>query len=341
VIQGHSIENGTVIDGTDATWFSRMKLRTLALALSLPLAVAETQRVAITPVGDFHQHLFSPAAVAMLNQPRGIAATDLIVLLDSAGIQGAALLSVAYMYGAPIREVEDEYAKVRAENDWNAAEAARYPTRLRAICSVNPLKAYALEEIARCAKTPGLTHGVKLHFGNSDVRTDSTRHLDLLKRVFRAANDSRMAIIVHMHANINNHRPFGAEQGRTFLEQLLPEAPDVPVQIAHLAGAGSASDIAADSALAVFADAIARNDPRMKNVWFDVTAVVDMTLTPVQGEHVAARIRQLGVSRVLYGSDAAATPASAPKNAWAMFRRIPLTEQEFSTIAANVPPYMR
>ena len=79
----------------------------------------------------------------------------------------------------------------------------------------------------------------------------------------------------------------------------------------------------------------------MKNVWFDVAAVADARLTPAQGERVAARIRQLGVSRVLYGSDAAATPASAPKNAWAMFRKVPLTEQEFRTIAANVPPYMR
>jgi len=318
-----------------------MTLRNLALAVSLPLSVAGAQGAAFTPVGDFHQHLFSPAAVAMLNQPRGINAADLIALLDSAGIQKAALLSVAYMYGAPIRVVEDEYAKVRAENDWNAAEAVKYPTRLRAICSVNPLKEYALDEIARCARTPGLNYGLKLHFGNSDVRTDSARQLELLKRVFRAANDSHMAIIVHMHANINNHRPYGAEQGRTFLEQLLPQAPDVPVQIAHLADAGGASDIPADSALAVFADAIARNNPRMKNVWFDVAAVADARLTPAQGERVAARIRQLGVSRVLYGSDAAATPASAPKNAWAMFRKVPLTEQEFRTIAANVPPYMR
>ena len=79
----------------------------------------------------------------------------------------------------------------------------------------------------------------------------------------------------------------------------------------------------------------------MKNVWFDVAAVADSRLTAAQGERVAARIRQLGTSRLLYGSDAAAILASAPKNAWAMFRKVPLTEQEFRAIAANVPPYMR
>jgi hypothetical protein len=31
----------------------------------------------------------------------------------------------------------------------------------------------------------------------------------------------------------------------------------------------------------------------------------------------------------------------APKAAWAAFRTRPLTEAEFQTIAANVPPYMR
>ena len=42
---------------------------------------------------------------------------------------------------------------------------------MRGFCSVNPLKDYAIEELARCAKDPQLQlHiGLKLHFGNSDV----------------------------------------------------------------------------------------------------------------------------------------------------------------------------
>jgi len=48
-----------------------------------------------------------------------LAARDLVALLDSAGIRRAVILSVAYMYGSPSRTVEDEYVKVRAENDWN------------------------------------------------------------------------------------------------------------------------------------------------------------------------------------------------------------------------------
>ena len=120
------------------------------------------------------------------------------------------VLSGAYLYGSPRRSVEDEYARVRAENDWTGAQAAQYPDRLRAFCSVNPLKGYALDELARCAGSPQLRHGVKLHFGNSDVQLHLPAHLEQLRRLFRAANDHRMAIVVHLRASISRGRPYGA-----------------------------------------------------------------------------------------------------------------------------------
>src|SRR5688572_23321336 len=109
----------------------------------------------LSPVADRHQHLFSPTIAAALatssGGPPAITARDVVVLLDVAGIRYGLLLSVAYMYGSPARTVAAEYAKVQAENDWTGEQAARYPGRLRAFGSVNPLKAYALDEIARCA----------------------------------------------------------------------------------------------------------------------------------------------------------------------------------------------
>src|SRR5436189_230609 len=44
-----------------------------------------------------------------------------------------------------------------------------------------------------------------------------------------------------------------------FLDELLPAAPDVNVQIAHLAGTGDYADPPVDAALSVFVDSIARN----------------------------------------------------------------------------------
>ena len=227
-----------------------------------------------------------------------------------------------------------------AENDWTAQQVAQYPDRLRAFCSFTPLKPYALEELARCNKDPQLHYGLKLHFGNSDVDLDNPADVAQVRKVFAAANGYRMPIVVHMHTSVDNHRKYGADEARTFLNELLPAAPDVQVQIAHLAGSGG-FDAATDSALSVFLRAISRHDPRMKNVWFDATVVVRPGMSSDQLRHIAERIRQIGVARVLYGSDAATNPLTYPKAGWAAFRRLPLSDAEFSAIANNVTPYMR
>jgi hypothetical protein len=51
------------------------------------------------------------------------------------------------------------------------------------------------------------------------------------------------------------------------------------------------------------------------------------------------RIRQVRVGRVLYGTDSAQGDNLRPVEAWAAFRKLPLTEAEFAQIAGNVPPY--
>jgi len=56
---------------------------------------------------------------------------------------------------------------------------------------------------------------------------------------------------------------------------------------------------------------------------------------------MARRIRQIGVGRVLYGTDSAQGDNLRPVDAWAAFRRLPLSEDEFARIAGNVPPYWR
>src|SRR4029079_2457120 len=127
----------------------RFRLFPVFALISLPAARLSAQ----APVVDYHQHLFSPAAVALVTgnaNARGLAASNLIALLDSAGIQRALVLSVAYTWGKASRvAIADEYEHVKAENDWTAQQVAQYPTRLRAFCSVNPLKLYALEALVR------------------------------------------------------------------------------------------------------------------------------------------------------------------------------------------------
>ncbi len=330
---------------TSAADSLRFKMKWHVLTLATAIFWVTPTKAQLAPVADSHQHLFSPAIAALLTgkgDSPGITARDVVALLDSAGIRRALVLSVAYMYGSPARTVEDEYARVRAENDWNAAQMAQYPDRLVAFCSFNPLKEYALDELARCGNNPNLRRGIKLHFGNSDVQLDNPAHVEQLRRIFRAANEHRMAIVVHLRASISEQRPYGAAQARIFLEQLLPLVPDIPVQIAHLAGSGPGyNDPPADSAMAALAEVVEQGSPRTTQLWFDVASVVDRDISPANAALVARRIRQVGVARILYGSDAAAGDNLRPREGWAAFRRLPLTEDEFARIASNVAPYLR
>ena len=315
-----------------------------SLAIVLASAAPQTPPTATPspavdpPLIDYHQHLFSPELVTLIGVGT-LDASRLIALLNSAGIRRALVLSVAYSWSNPSRNVENDYDHVKAENDWVAAQVARYPDRLRAFCSVNPLRDHALAEIDRCASDPQLKNGLKLHIGNSAADYHRSPDLAKLRAVFRAANQKHMAIVIHLRASVSRHLPYGREEARIFFDSILPEARDVPVQIAHLAGAGG-YDSTTDAALAVFTEAIARRDPLARRLWFDVTTV-SRNATPEDLKLLALRIRQLGPERVLFGSDAPTGGNLAPRESWADFLRVPLTEAEFRTIATNVAPYMR
>lgn len=297
------------------------------------------------PVCDYHQHLFSPELVALMAatppaskaQPR--TAADVIAQLDAAGIRRAVVLSTAYIFEQPSRQASDAAEKLRRDNDWTSRQVAQFPDRLIGFCGINPLKDYALDELTRCAKDPNLRRGLKLHFGNSVVDYHNPTHIDRVRRVFRAANDHKMAIVAHVRASVTQKLPWGRDEARILLNELLPAAPDVVVTIAHMAGAGSWADPGAMEALEVFAEAVAKKDPRTRLLYFDITALGAQP-TPESAQRMAALIRQIGPERVLFGSDAT-IPGATPAAAWDALRKVlPLTDAEFRTLAANVPPYM-
>jgi predicted TIM-barrel fold metal-dependent hydrolase len=263
-----------------------------------------------------------------------LAADKLIALMDEAGIRRAAVLSVAYWLSGPLgKPVEDEYARVKAENDWTAGEVARFPDRLVAFCSFNPLKDYVIQELGRCARDLRVK-GLKLQFGNSGVDVKNPEHVEKLRRVFAEANRLRVAIVAHLWTD----PAYGRQEAEIFLNQILPAAPDVPVQIAHMAGGGPGWT---DPALAVFADAISAGDPRTRNLYFDLATVADEQ-TGENEKLLASRIRQIGLRRILYGSDSAFGDGNTPRQEWGRFRgMVPLTDEEFKIIAENVAPYMR
>jgi predicted TIM-barrel fold metal-dependent hydrolase len=267
---------------------------------------------------------------------KGLTPEELIAGLDAAGIKKATVLSVAYWFGNPVRTVPDQRAKVRAENDWLLEQTSKYPGRLYAFFSFNPLSDYALDEIERCAKV-GKFAGIKLHIGNSRVDMLNAEHVAKLKAVFAAANRHRLPIVVHLWTA---DPKYGAPHSRAFLEQVLPAAPDIPIQIAHMAATGPG--YTSDDAMEVFADAAERGDARMKNVYFDVASDAIATTPTVTLALIAKRLRQVGMKHVLFGSDWAPGKSNeSPAQAWESFRRLPLTQTEFRTVATNLAPYLR
>ena len=293
-----------------------------------------------TPVADHHQYIYSPAAAAFLSsnaQLEPVSAQDLIAQLDAAGIERAAVLSVAWIYGRPAQVPDDEYARVRAENDWAARQAGEYPKRLVALCSVDPLKDYALAELARCAASPEFGRGIKLHPGPGS-RLDDASQVARVQRVFRSANSRGMAIVLQL-------RGTSADGARLLIDQLLPYAPDVPVQLAYAeipAIASRTGDTATPlAALTVLAEAAARQDPRMRRVWLDAASFARPGLSPADARRLVQRLRQVGMGRVLYGSETAVGAEVPPQVAWAAFRSLPFTDAEAARVASNVMPYLR
>ena len=263
-------------------------------------------------------------------------AAVLVPMLDAAGIRRAVILSDAYYFADTPEPVPGEFEKVRAENDWTAREIARYPDRLIGVCGLNPMRDYAEAEMQRCVRQLGFK-AVKLHFDTAKLDVTNAAHVEKTARLFAAANKARVPIIVHLQQGTG----YGRAQAEVIVSRLLAAAPDVPVQICHLWGGGGFTQGASD-ALAVYAEAVERKDPRLRNVYFDVAQIAMVVPTDDALDTLAKRMRQIGMDRMLYGSDGPEYNGVPPRQHWTEFKaRMPLTEAELRTIATNIAPYLR
>ncbi len=267
-----------------------------------------------------------------------VTADQLIAQMDAAGVQRGVVLSLGYGWARRGPVVDpDEQAKVRAENDWTVAQVARFPDRLVAFCGVNPLRDYAPAEVQRCGRELR-AKGLKLHFGNSGVDLRDPEHVRKVREVFRAANALGMPIVAHLR--VSSDAAYGPEHSEIFLAEILPAAPDVVVQVAHMADAGPG--FRSDAALERLAQAVEAGDPRTRNLYFDATTNVTVSSPPAVAALLARRMRQIGLERILFGSDGGWGGNPPMRDAWVAFRGIlPLTDDEMRTIAGNVAPYLR
>lgn len=310
------------------------------VALLLPLFTACATTRASSPREprvDYHQHLVSPAFAPIVQLPARDARA-LLAELDAAGIDKAVVLSVGYSFADERKKLEDPDGLTRAENDWTSSQVVSANGRLIGFCSANPMRPLALEELERCLALPGMK-GVKLHFGNGGISLRDPSHAARMVQVFALAERLRAPVLVHMRARGGLN--YGAEDARLFLDLLVRAAPSIEIVVAHMGGSGPGYPAQADSVMEVFGAAAERNDPRMRNIYFDVATAVTAETTTEEAALVARRIRQVGAARVLYGSDLT-PPGGSIRAGWEVFRdRVPLSESERTTIAGNVTRFAR
>jgi predicted TIM-barrel fold metal-dependent hydrolase len=307
----------------------------LAACSTAPAAGPLPARAA--PLVDYHQHLVSPAFEPIVKLPARDGAA-LIRELDSAGIERAVVLSVGYSFADERKALTDPDRLTREENDWTSSEVARNPRRLIGFCSANPLRPVALQELERCLGLPGMI-GIKLHFGNAGISLRDAAHLARMQQVYALAQRRRAPVLVHMRAR--GGTSYGAEDAHIFLDKIVPLAPDIEIIVAHFGASSPGYPAQNDEVMAVFAAAAERNDARMANLYFDVAANVIAEMTPAVAALVAQRIRQVGLRRVLYGSDLT-PPGGSISKGWEIFRTtIPLTPAELQQIANNRTRFVR
>lgn len=304
------------------------------------------------PLVDYHLHIQSEALSQTLRRcanqnpkpfegmnwevfsPRS--GSDALRVMNAAGMKYGVLLSEAYMFTSPLLGIQnlDKARLTREENAFNVAAAAHSGGRLTAFISVNPLSPTAAGEIAFWHSAGGAS-GIKLHLANSGFNFQSRRDIAALRQVFSDANKDRLPIIVHLR----NRQNYGAAQVDTFINQVLPAATGLPVQIAHGAGWGGL-DEQTISAITAFATAIAAHRPGTSGLTFDLALVVlDDHTPPELARRFVVQMRRIGIQRFDMGSDwpAVYTPAQYVK---LVEQQLPLTPQEWRIILSHRASYI-
>lgn len=285
---------------------------------------------------DHHMHLASVDICERVgdclasNDPPAVFASDAVQALDAAGVSRGVVFSSGYLYGLESLALDprDVSRLTRRENEFTAAEVAKYPSRLVGFLSVDPLEASAVEEIRHWRGSRELV-GLKLHFTASGVDVRDETHRDRIAAVLREAAAERLPIVIHIGGGT-----FDASDAETFIRTILPAAGGSPVQIAH-AGGGYPFDHHV-AILDVFADHIAGDDPRTRRVLFDLSYVPAPEENAETIAALARAMRRIGIERFLFGSD---FNVLMPVAEIAALERLGLTAAERANLRKNCAPW--
>lgn len=265
-----------------------------------------------------------------LNEPLAIYGRDAVRVLDEAGVAKGVILSCAYLYGLDTLHLDTATVArfTRLENEFVAAEVAKYPDRLVGFLSVDPLQPSALDEIAHWRGNKTLV-GLKLHLRANDVHLADAEHRGKLSAVFAAAASAGLPIAIHVGGF-----EFDPAEAELFITEVLPSAGDDWVQIAHAAGGTPDKDHA--GSLKVFADHIQRDDPLTRQLLFDLAYVPAPEEDSLKVAGIAAQLRRIGMNRLLFASD---FDVITPVKEMEWLKRLGFTPPELDTVRGNCAPW--
>jgi len=288
---------------------------------------------------DHHMHLASPGLCGLVgeclpsNDPPAVFAADAIRALDQAHVSKGVILSCAYLYGLPSLHLKpaEVASMTRRENEFTAAEVARYPERLVGFLSVDPLAESAIDEIRHWRGSHQLI-GLKLHFAASAVDIRSARDRQQVAKVIAAAADEGLPIVVHVGGG-----RFNGADTELFIRHVLPSAGSSWVQIAHAGGGLPRRNGNNLAVLRTFADYILQNNPATQRVLFDISYVPAPDERPEVAAALLAQMRRIGIKRFLFGSDFnVLTPLQQIKD----IEKLRLTNGEMRTLEENCAPWV-
>ena len=266
------------------------------------------------------------------NHPPAVYASDAVRALDDAEVSKGVILSCAYLYGLPsLHLAPGEVAKrTRMENEFTAAEVAKYPTRLVGFLSVDPLQDSALDEIRHWKDNRQLV-GLKLHFTASAVHIKNAADRQKVARVLSEAAAEHLPIVIHLGGGA-----FNASDAEIFIRDVLPSAGDSWVQIAHAGGGLPRQNGNNLGVLRAFANHIEQADAVTRHVLFDLSYVPAPDESAQFASEFTRQIRRIGISRFLFGSD---FNVLTPKQEIKDLRKLGLTDEEWKTLQSNCAPW--
>lgn len=360
------------------SWFISFAILLTVMAKVPSQAYATDSSKALT---DFHIHVQSPVISDCINQywedtnhpmsafaqHDAITADTIIEELDKANFKNAFIISRAYAWTLsvpflPYPMLEDSNVKsilekgalkgytekqlVQYENDWTMDEANKYPQRLTAIFSINPMREYAKEEIDRCVKKG--FKAMKLHLGSSNVNIHDAAQLTILTDILKYAQDKKLVVLIHC-GTIYTTKGDGQIFAK-MLSEVQGTNKKSKIILAHMGGMGDPTN----TTMKEMIDWTKANPGKLdkKNIYFDISAslwtketsemiqakgVPFVETSPDIAKQVAENLKEWGLSNILFGSDYYVLSSDVYLNAAQSVLGEYLTEKELNQLLNKNP----